>query len=238
MLSPFITGIFALYFYKFLNDNQSKLTNFLIVSTSLVITTLSTSTTAYVTLIILLSYIILFSKPYKLKKGFRIFIIKNKIKAYATVLLSILIVFSLFTHFTIGWSALFKIVDLYLLDKQESVSFSSRTTADIHALKLFLESYGLGVGLGSNRPSSLIPYLLSQCGIIGTFMFFYFIFSILKFTYNSLKGTQYFGYFFLLPAVLIAQLTAYPDITNPTLWQFIYITIIISLWRSKYETLH
>ncbi len=212
--------------------------NFLIVSISLVIITLSTSTTAYITLFLVLFLIIFFSKPYKLKKGFRIFIIKNKIKAYTTLLLSILIVFTLFTHFIFGLDTLFKIVDLYLLNKSESMSFSSRTTADIHALKLFIESYGLGVGLGSNRPSSLVPYLLSQCGIIGTVAFFYFIFSILKFTYDTLKRTQYFGYFFLLPTILIAQLIAYPDITNPTLWQFIYIAIIMSLWRTKYETLH
>ncbi len=56
--------------------------------------------------------------------------------------------------------------------------------------------------------------------------------------YLALKVSSDFGYFLLLPTILISQLIAYPDITNPTLWQFIYIAIIMSLWRTKYETLH
>jgi len=237
MLSPFITGFFALYFYKFLN-NISKLSSYFVSFLSLIIVVLSTSTTAYVTLGVVFLLIILFNKPFKFRSDFRLFIIKSKLKAYILVSFLLLIVFIPFIHFTIGWGNLFKILDLYLINKSGSGSFENRTIADLFALKLFVETYGLGVGLGSNRPSSLLPYLLSQCGIIGTFIFFYFIFSILRFTYTVLRKTQDFGYFFLLPAVLIAQLIAYPDITNPTLWQFIYIVTIVSLWRTKNETLH
>jgi len=237
MLAPFIIGIFALYFYNFLNSS-SKLISFLISSLSLGIIILSTSTTAYVTLCIVFLIIVFFNKPFKFRNDLRLFIIKSKLKTYTVYSFLFLIILIPFIHFIIGWDNLLKILELYLFNKSESGSFKSRTTADIHALTLFVKTYGLGVGLGSNRPSSLSLYLLSQCGAIGTFMFFYYVFSTLKFTYNALKGTQYFGYFFLLPAELIAQLIAYPDITNPTLWQFIYIATIISIWRTKYETIH
>ncbi|GAB6065813.1 hypothetical protein JCM9492_09050 [Aquifex pyrophilus] len=86
----------------------------------------------------------------------------------------------------------------------------------------------MGVGLGSNRPSSLITYLISQVGILGTLFFTIFIIQLLKNTYTSLKKEK-FEYFFLIPSVILCQILSYPDITNPTLWQFIYVVSIIYL---------
>lgn len=50
-------------------------------------------------------------------------------------------------------------------------SYTSRSTADAFSLRLGLDSYGLGVGLGSNRPSSLWPMLFSCTGFIGIVAF-------------------------------------------------------------------
>jgi len=53
------------------------------------------------------------------------------------------------------------------LDKTTTSSGEERLYADVHALNLLLESGGLGVGWGSNRPSSFAAYVLSNTGVVG-----------------------------------------------------------------------
>jgi len=53
------------------------------------------------------------------------------------------------------------------LDKPNSSSYADRTTADQDSLATLLPTYGLGVGWGSNRSSSLVPGLLASLGIYG-----------------------------------------------------------------------
>lgn len=48
---------------------------------------------------------------------------------------------------------------------------SSRMRSNVHGIKLAWETYGIGVGLGSNRASSYLANLLSGIGLIGTAIF-------------------------------------------------------------------
>ncbi|GBR08182.1 hypothetical protein [Acetobacter oeni] len=52
-------------------------------------------------------------------------------------------------------------------EKKDSASYKERSQADADSLTEFFQTYGLGVGWGSNRSSSLIPGLLATVGIIG-----------------------------------------------------------------------
>ena len=54
------------------------------------------------------------------------------------------------------------------LSKQESASYQERTSTDTDSLAVLLPTYGLGVGWGSNRSSSLLPGLLASLGVYGT----------------------------------------------------------------------
>jgi hypothetical protein len=56
-------------------------------------------------------------------------------------------------------------------DKVGSQSYELRTGSDSFSLQLFVDVYGTGVGLGSNKPSSLWPMLLSTVGVVGTALF-------------------------------------------------------------------
>ncbi len=53
------------------------------------------------------------------------------------------------------------------LNKQESSSYQDRTGADLDSITAFEDSFGLGVGWGSNRSSSLLPGLSANLGIPG-----------------------------------------------------------------------
>lgn len=53
------------------------------------------------------------------------------------------------------------------LNKKQSSSYDDRTGTDLDSLTAMVDTYGLGVGWGSNRSSSLLPGLLAQVGIPG-----------------------------------------------------------------------
>lgn len=54
------------------------------------------------------------------------------------------------------------------LDKKQSSSYQDRTSTDFDSLAVVLPTWGLGVGWGSNRSSSLLPGLLAGLGLYGT----------------------------------------------------------------------
>lgn len=62
--------------------------------------------------------------------------------------------------------------------KSSSQSFAARTQADLDSLGEVVKTYGLGVGWGSNRSSSLIPGLLSGVGVGGLALLIWFGFRI------------------------------------------------------------
>jgi hypothetical protein len=234
MLSPFIVGVYSYYLYNtFKYKSFSHLTITII---ALILIFLSTSTTAYISTMVLTLLVICFNLPLRIK-NYIVYINPSRIIIIFIIIITIPIIFMGIIFFTIGLDSFIFLVNEYLINKSSSLSYKARTTADLHALKLFIDTYGFGVGLGSNRPSSILPYLLSQLGFVGTWLFLVFIYKIMYFTYKSLKNTEYFQYFFLIPAVLVSQLIAYPDITNSTLWQFIYISIIFSRRFQNNETI-
>lgn len=61
------------------------------------------------------------------------------------------------------------------LEKQESSSYEERTQADLDAIEVTIATFGLGVGWGSFRSSSLIAGLLANSGVIGLLLIIWFI---------------------------------------------------------------
>jgi len=106
-----------------------------------------------------------------------------------------------------------------LLDKASSVSFNTRTEADLHGLRLFFETYGVGVGLGSNRPSSFIVAILSNLGFLGLFLCFFIMFFVLKSYIRLRKNDESLDYIFSAFIVyLIAKIISGPDISSEFFW--------------------
>lgn len=90
------------------------------------------------------------------------------------------------TRFSVGVTVLgcaLAIVALWLLpavgafvgttlgEKVGSASYSERSSADSDSYRVFIDSWGIGVGLGAGRASSILPTLLSTTGLVGTLLF-------------------------------------------------------------------
>lgn len=98
-------------------------------------------------------------------------------------------------------------------EKGATDSFVYRNNADVRSMSLILETFGLGVGLGSNRPSSLIVMLLSSVGFIGSVLFLLAIASALV-AVSHIDRAAAWG----LAAAVIAGAVGIPDLTVPILW--------------------
>jgi hypothetical protein len=97
--------------------------------------------------------------------------------------------------------------------------------SNLHGLTLIRESYGLGVGLGSNRASSYLISLFSNSGVLGGLVFltalFHLLFAMAKTqTLNKSNDTALF-LLGSLCAATIAITIAVPDQNWPSFWVFI-----------------
>lgn len=109
------------------------------------------------------------------------------------------------------------------VSKGESASFIDRTAADLYALQLLPQTHWIGVGLGSNRASSLLTTMLSDIGIAGTLsfaMFYIRLFVKLPGEYAWLKWGAF--------ALLLDKCLSGPDVTTPMLWIPILLAIQFS----------
>ena len=226
MFAPFVVGVLSISLDKlFKKFSFNWLFVFFI---ALFFNITSTSTTAYVASFVMI-FIITGSRFLRNSKKIITNTIKKMMIIFTIIMAGLLIVIVKFPDIL---SSIYKLLELYIIYKSKTGSFHQRTAADSFAVfHVFPHSYFLGVGLGSNRPSSLIPFLLSTVGIIGFILFFIFIYKIFKFCKDNLKDTPYSSFIYLIVAIILSMGIAYPDITNPTLWQFIYFSIILAKYN-------
>src|SRR5262249_4928531 len=71
------------------------------------------------------------------------------------VALIIAALFAFVVAIAANWAAITVILKNTLFHKTESTSFQQRSFADFLALKIFAQTYGIGVGLGSHKANSL-----------------------------------------------------------------------------------
>jgi O-Antigen ligase len=114
-----------------------------------------------------------------------------------------------------------------LFDKATSVSSVHRTATFSRAIGVFIHSYGIGVGLGSNRAMSMALYILSNLGVPGTALFGCLLFQLYRMT--TCSQSHLFDRRFKGPltavqaafaATLIAMVVSGAEITGPQLWLF------------------
>lgn len=106
------------------------------------------------------------------------------------------------------------------VNKQDTASFVNRVAADAYAIDLLIKTHGIGVGMGSNRPSSLIPSLLSTVGIVGLVVFLVAYFQLLSNAVPHLPDLRWAGIAYFLSLV-----TSGPDYETPWLWVLLAIVV-------------
>ena len=113
--------------------------------------------------------------------------------------------------------------------KVGSISYVSRTTADLFSLGIVGETFGIGVGLGANRPSSFGAMLLAGVGVIGTVAFVGFVITIVR---HATKVRTASPAVWGLIATLTAKAVALPDLSVPVLWVLIAACVAAS-WHGS-----
>lgn len=94
-----------------------------------------------------------------------------------------------------------------------SLSFAVRLAADMYALQVAYDTFGIGVGLGSTRASSLVSTLLSTIGVAG---FASFIIMIWRLFQNELG--EYFWLKWAALGLILNMAFGVPDLNFPLLW--------------------
>jgi len=121
------------------------------------------------------------------------------------------------------------LANLVLLQKSDGDSFRVRIDSDLQSFKILWQTYGFGVGLGSNRPSSFFTFLLSNVGIMGFVSLGLFLIALTRLALQSTKHLQQttlhewavagaWG----LWATIIAKITAQPDLSFSPMWAWIF----------------
>jgi hypothetical protein len=173
-LASYLSGIAGAAGWILLNGHRSRLAKISFTLASLVIL-LSTSTTGYAALFIMAglvaNYAILVGSPGLRRRVLLGFVGLCAISTTAIVTIPVL---------APGAAHSASIIYNATLNKQQSSSFNDRTSADRDSVRAMEQSFGLGVGWGSDRSSSLIPGLLAGLGAVGVAGLLWFSFRVLN----------------------------------------------------------
>jgi hypothetical protein len=179
---------------------------------------LTTSTTGFAALVLGVCVLLVYFNPFRGHKDAR--------KSSALGWGLILAVFSVVGSALLFSPDLLRAVLSTTVEKGESFSFWVRLANEIHSMQLAAQTYGLGVGLGSNRSSGLIPTILSTVGLIGTALFAAIIYKISQsFPGRSASSSLQIGFWALL-TMIISQVVAVPDINRPALWALLILVLV------------
>jgi hypothetical protein len=99
--------------------------------------------------------------------------------------------------------------------KASSFSFLARGLANDRSWEIFLETFGLGVGLGSHRPSSLFFLVLSCLGFVGTVLLVALVIVALRAAARTPAAAPV-GWALL--GILVSGVIAVPDLSMPVIW--------------------
>src|SRR6266478_6325499 len=135
----------------------------LLLSASLAMLVLTTSSTAYVTAAIVLSMAAL--------QQIQTLLMRGRINVRALIA-GFAIAFAIVCALAFV-PAFDRLLQQVLFNKIDSISARDRTATQWQSLSVARESVGLGVGLGSNRPSGMLFYIFSNLGLPGLLLFSY-----------------------------------------------------------------
>lgn len=108
-------------------------------------------------------------------------------------------------------------VEATVNEKVGSSSYEQRSGADSRSYVLFLDTFGMGVGLGASRASSFLPTLLGATGLVGTLLLAAAIATLI---HRGAAVRAYRPVVWALVALLVTKIVAGPDLSDSSgiLW--------------------
>lgn len=165
---PSLAGSFLAAFSMYLICSFTSKKNALILlllTLSILTLVLTTSSLGYISFFIALLAKTLFDFISVIRRG------SLKKSTFSALYIFAFITVLLFVIF-VSNSFLQEILSEVIFNKSSSGSYLNREASNEYSLILFFKTFGLGVGLGSHRPSSLLYFLISNIGFFGTLLFF------------------------------------------------------------------
>jgi hypothetical protein len=157
---------------------------------------------------------------------FSIYLTFKNSKFNRIIILSLILISLGVCTFFYNYNKSFEIlVDEFILEK--FIYAADRFKADYYSISLIVDTFGLGVGIGSNRPSSLFASLLSNVGVIGFLIHFVILLytSKLFMSINNKKFGEVF-YFWMFVFITFSMYLSIPDINLPIYWVIMGLAIL------------
>jgi hypothetical protein len=199
-LGAVLAALFAAFLWRYLARKSSLLSAALTALACL----LAASSSSFAAVAIVVIILVLTQPIVRLPWYIRI----SRLKRFSAIFGSVILLALLMLIPTIR-----SLILAQTIEKSASSSALARLGADAYAFTLVGRTYGLGVGLGSNRPSSFVAALLSQVGVIGILLFACAAWSTLR---NLPRSDRWIG--MALLGLLLSMAFGLPDLSFPYLW--------------------
>jgi hypothetical protein len=188
----------------------------LLLSASLAMLVLTTSSTGYVTAAVVLSLAVL--------RQIQSLLVRGRINIRALIA-GFAIAFAIAAALAFV-PAFDRLLQEVLFKKFHSISGRDRTATQWQSLSVASESVGLGVGLGSNRPSGMLFYIVSNLGVPGLLLFSYCMYMTFVLVRNSnrpkVSCATVRGHLraagWTLAVTLLAMTISGAEVTTPQFW--------------------
>lgn len=129
----------------------------------------------------------------------------------------------------IVWAAAGRLV----VEKLASDSFATRSASSTFSVRVFADTWGLGAGLGSNRPSSF-PFMLISCvGAVGTILFVVAVGQLIRAAWQK---PGYRPTAWALIAFFLAKGVAGANMSDPLMWLCIGVCAQAAWCHSRTES--
>jgi hypothetical protein len=115
-------------------------------------------------------------------------------------------------------------------EKLVSDSFANRWASSLFSMQVVVDTWGLGAGLGSNRPASF-PFMLISCvGLIGATLFAYAIVKMIRAAWGQPESRPVA---WALLAFFLTKAVAGANMSEPLMWLCLGICAQVTWHRNR-----
>lgn len=211
-------GFFAYLLRRYREDGSIQ--SMLLLMMTVLIMLLSKSTTAYA-MLALIGAVAAF-QPLALAASGRLRSPRVSAAGLLAIVLAFGAILGMVWYATENKDFVSNLLDELIFKKQEGSSYRERSGSNLMALQILVDTSGVGIGIGSHKPSSLLLTLLSNTGILGTVAFGAMLYLLLRL---PPRGPAWLGEVangaplrWWVVATLLTLIFSGPNLSNAALW--------------------